>query len=208
MSKMEVIKTYYESNMGKGLPDFSVLGWESEEAQRLRFDVLMSSSNLEDKRILDVGCGMGNLLEYMNERNVNCSYTGVDILQCMIDSAKSKNLKADFHCLDIFKDKPFQNESFDLIYASGIFNLNLGNNKEFLFNALNLFLDLSSSIVAFNLLHSDSPNKEDQYYYFHPDDVKQIVEEISDRVQKINIVEHYLQNDFTVILYKDSKISS
>lgn len=199
MKKLEIIKTYYEDNMSKGLPEYGVLGWESEEAQRLRFDMLLSSVDLEGKSLLDVGCGTGNLLEYINSRGINVSYTGVDILDKMIEKAKDKGLKAQFHHMDIFKNNPFKDGAFNVIYASGIFNLNLGNNKTFLKSALELFFRLSSGAVVFNLLHCASPDREDKYYYFHPDEVGEILAAFSDRIKKAEFVEAYLKNDFTVV---------
>jgi hypothetical protein len=54
MDKLEIIKTYYEENIAKGLPEYGSLGWESEEAQRLRFDMLLSSVELGNKKLLAV----------------------------------------------------------------------------------------------------------------------------------------------------------
>jgi SAM-dependent methyltransferase len=202
MKRFDTIRTYYESNMGKGLPDYCILGWESEEAQNMRFEILANCLELGNKKLLDVGCGTGNLLSYLANRGIKVDYTGVDILQCMIDLASNKNLEGDFYCVDIFKEAFFKNNSFDVVYASGIFNLNLENNKDFLLHALNLFLDLSKEAVVFNLLHHNSPDKEDQYYYFNPEELNAMLDKLGEKVKKVNLVENYLQNDFTVICYK------
>lgn len=202
MDKLKIIKTYYEDNMAKGLPEYGILGWESEEAQRLRFDMLLSSVDLEGKTLLDVGCGTGNLLEYINSKGINVSYTGVDILDKMIEKAKQKQLKANFYHTDIFKNNIFKDESFDVIYASGIFNLNLGNNRAFLISALELFFRLSSEAVVFNLLHYASPDREDKYFYFHPDEVNEILATFTDVIGKVEFIETYLKNDFTIVCKK------
>lgn len=199
MKKVEKIKSYYEDNMAKDLPEYGILGWESEEAQRLRFDVLLDKVELEGKRLLDVGCGTGNLLEYIRSKGIHVKYTGVDILDKMIEKALNKHLDADFFHMDIFKGNTFSQDSFDVVYTSGIFNLNLGNNKEFLTNALKLFFSLSCGAVVFNLLHVDSPDREDKYYYFHPDEVRKILDEFSGLIGKTEFIEAYLKNDFTVV---------
>jgi len=202
MDKIKEIKKYYDGNHGEGIPDYSILGWESEEAQFVRFDALTSSLNLNNKKILDVGCGTGNLCEYLMNKDVNVQYTGVDVLQSMIECAKRKNLEADFYCVDTFKNNTFKKESFDVVFASGIFNINLGNNKEFLYEALKLFTYLSREAVAFNLLNVNSPSKEDRYFYFHPSEVLELLEKIPWEGKKIKVIDNYLPNDFTVILYK------
>lgn len=199
MKKFEVIKSYYEENMAKGLPEYGILGWESEEAQHLRFDAMLSKVDLDGKKLLDVGCGTGNLLEYIGSKGMKVQYTGVDILDQMIDIAKSKKLGADFIKADIFKENIFKDSSFDVIYTSGIFNLNLGNNREFLKSALELFFRLSRETVVFNLLHTSSPDREDKYCYFHPDEVREILGGFPDRLARAEFVEAYLKNDFTVV---------
>lgn len=202
MKKLETIKKYYESKMGKGLPDYGVLGWESEEAQNLRFEMLLSAVELEGKSLLDVGCGMGNLLQYLRSKGTDVRYTGVDILESMIEQARLKNPDAEFYHADIFKDSIFKSNSFDIAYASGIFNIDLGNNGEFLRKALELLLDLSKEAVVFNLLHCDSPDRESGYCYFHPDEVRSMVEGFQDKVERLEIIEAYLHNDFTVVCRK------
>ncbi len=199
MKKFEVIKSYYEENMSKGLPEYGILGWESEEAQHLRFDAMLNKVDLSGKRLLDVGCGTGSLLEYVRSKGIEVKYTGVDILGQMIDIAQKKKLGADFLKVDIFKENIFKDASFDVIYTSGIFNLNLGNNKEFLKNALELFFRLSKETVVFNLLHTASPDREDKYFYFHPDEVRELLDGFSGRIAKAEFVEAYLKNDFTVV---------
>lgn len=200
MRKIEIIKSYYENNMKSASNDFEVLGWESEEAQKARFDMLLSNVSVDGKKILDVGCGLGNLLEYINNLQLNVNYTGIDVLPEMIERAKAKGLKGEFIYVDIFKSNPFKYKSFDIIYASGIFNLNLGNNREFLINALKLFFNLAKKSVCFNLLHYKSPSKEDTYHYFNPEEVIDIIEtSYPDEKRQVKIIEDYLQNDFTVI---------
>lgn len=202
MKKLETIRKYYESKMGKGLPDYGVLGWESREAQDLRFEILLSAVEPEGKTLLDIGCGMGNLFQFLRSRKLNVAYTGVDILESMVEQAKLKNPGAEIYHADIFKNNIFTGRTFDFIYASGIFNIDLGNNSEFLCRALELMLDLSGEAVVFNLLHRDSPDREAGYSYFHPDDVRSMVECMQEKVGRLEIIENYLHNDFTVVCYK------
>ncbi|WP_010250620.1 class I SAM-dependent methyltransferase [Acetivibrio cellulolyticus] len=201
-NRKKYIEAYYKPNMGKGLPDFKVLGWESKEAQDMRFETLRANVDLKNKKVLDVGCGLGNLLEYLNSNGINVEYTGVDIIEDMIESVKQKNLIGEFYCMDIFKQHHFESRSFDVIYTSGIFNLNMGNNMEFLMRALGCFINLSKSIIAFNLLDKNSPGKEDIYYYYDPEEVAAMMERQYPQIKNIKIVRGYLNNDFTIISRK------
>lgn len=198
IDKKKQIEAYYKPKMGKGLPDFKVLGWESREAQYMRFEMLISNIDIQNKKILDVGCGLGNLLEYLLDRGIDVMYTGVDLLEDMIKSAKSKNLPGEFYCMDIFKQHPFDEKSFDIVYTSGIFNLNMGNNLEFLERAFGRFVELSKELVVFNLLDENSPDKEDTYYYYNHEQVVSMLLEQYSQIESIEVVRGYLNNDFTV----------
>ena len=73
--------------------------------------------------VLDIGCGDGNLLKYLNLVSPNRIYTGCDISAPALDAAKKffpKN--ADFVNAPA-QDLPFANETFDLVFAHMVFAL-------------------------------------------------------------------------------------
>jgi len=203
MKKLDIIKNYYEPNLKEDLPDYKILGWESREAQFQRFQILTDNVEMNGHKILDVGCGLGNLLEHLKEIHENPDYTGVDILENMISKARETHPGFNFQQMDIFSEDHFQEGEFNTIYSSGIFNINMGNNHDFLRDAIKLFLKLSDKHIVFNLLHYNSPDRDDTYYYFHPDEVVKMIENMYDEnLKSIKIVEHYLKNDFSMILEK------
>lgn len=204
MGKYEKIRNYYKQNNKPDHPDYYLLGWESDEAQLLRFKALVSTLDLDGNKILDIGCGTGNFLQYLNERFKNIVYTGVDILEHMIAIAKKKNLKGMFLCTDIFKANPFRQGEFDAVFASGTFNINLGNNEAFIINALRLFDYISNKTISFNLLSENSPDKEEGYFYSSPEKICELINKNFPNHFFISVIEGYLQNDFTIICNKKS----
>jgi cyclopropane fatty-acyl-phospholipid synthase-like methyltransferase len=199
---MDKIKQYYDENNIAGSPDYYILGWESEEAQKLRFEQLIGNLGLEGRTILDVGCGTGNLLEYIGTKFTNFRYTGIDVLPHMIERAEQKKLNGNFICMDLFKNNPYSNKSFDIIFSSGIFNLNLGNNVDFLLDAVEMFQSLAGEAVSFNLLWDKSQDKDNKYFYFSPEDVLDKLNSKYEGIWDITIQKGYLHNDFTVYLKK------
>ncbi|WP_027628585.1 class I SAM-dependent methyltransferase [Ruminiclostridium cellobioparum] len=200
MSHMEKIKKYYEENNIEGYPDYYILGWESEAAQELRFKQLVGNIDLNGKTILDVGCGTGNLLEYISRQFKDFNYTGIDVLPHMIQRAGEKKLNGRFVCMDLFKSNPYGNKTFDVIFSSGIFNLNLGNNQEFLMDAVDIFQSLAREAISFNLLWDKSTDKDVKYFYFSPEEVQDILSSKYSDIWQVSIVKGYLHNDFTVHL--------
>lgn len=200
MKRKEKIREYYLPKLNYEKSESGCLGWENQEAQELRFKVL-ERVIFPHASILDVGCGLGNLYDYLRNRGYNFGYTGVDILPEMIFRAKEKNPQQEFLCTNIFTDDLLASRKFDIVYASGIFNIELGNNDDFLRSALRKFVSLSDKFVVFNLLHCRSKTKEAGYYYQSPDNVRQLLA-CMENVNSENVVfaDDYLDNDFSTIL--------
>ncbi len=199
MTRKQKLYEYYLPKIKCDGADYQKLGWESAHAQCLRFDALTKSIDINKKSVLDVGCGTGSLLGFLNQRYDDFSYTGIDILQSMIDSALEKGLDGTFLCTDIFDKCPFGPKSFDIVLCSGIFNLNLGNNQSFMEQAVERFFELSREAFAFNLLSEKSCEKEDKYYYFSSERVGQYIKHKYTNKLNVSIIDDYLNNDFTVV---------
>ena len=71
--------------------DVKTLGWGSKAQQYHRFEnALNSGLDLENKSILDIGCGFGYFFIYLKNKKINFShYTGADINSDLINEAKN-----------------------------------------------------------------------------------------------------------------------
>lgn len=94
----ENLKNFYGDNFEQyGATPFGV-SWRDQDSMNLRYDRML---NVIDKThitqytptILDVGCGYGGLLEYINNHTkLKINYKGIDIVPASIDYAK-KNME-------------------------------------------------------------------------------------------------------------------
>lgn len=198
--KVRAIHEHYEHRITPDRENHDVLDWASAESQIERFRVLADNVALAGKSLLDVGCGLGDLLGYLRGRGVDTDYTGVDLVARMVAAAAKLHPTATFKRADVFAENTFEPEAFDVVFCSGIFNLNLGNNHEFLAAALPRLLELSREYVVINLLHDRATfGVQDEYFHFAPRDVLKILRPLPCRAR---IVDDYLPNDFTVICRK------
>lgn len=204
--KSIIIEHYIERVKDFNIPEYKVLDWESQEAQEMRFKTLLEHFDIRKSVLLDVGSGLGHLAEYIDKRNIDVYYIGIDIMPEMIERAKQKtfkNINPQFMTLDFFKNSDIEDD-FDYIYSSGIFNLNLGNNEEFLKNAVKDFLIAARKGVCFNLLDISCKEKYgDKYYYYQKEEVLKIVNDIINQLNikcNIRISDEYLSNDFSVFI--------
>ena len=198
--RKRLIGRHYEHRIDTARPSFEILDWASAQSQRARFEILANNVDLAGKSLLDVGCGLGDLLGYMQERSIAVQYTGVDILEKMVEAARARHKDGRFLVADLFRgDSPFAPGSFDVVFCSGAFNLNLGNNRQFLPAAFNTLLALARQTLAVNLLHSRSRTQEQTYFYYDPADIRRM--HLCDDCH-MRIIDDYLHNDFTVLCDK------
>ena len=197
--RKDQIRRHYEPRIGGNLPHHQVLDWASAKSQLARFEIFARNVPLQDKSLLDVGCGLGDLLTYLNSLGLGVRYTGVDLLEKMVQAARRNHPGHDFVQGDIFHATPFKPASFDVVFCSGAFNLNLGNNERFLPIAVATMLELARVYAVFNLLHSRAAGQEQTYFYYHPDEVREM---LRNHPCQVRIIDDYLHNDFTVICEK------
>jgi hypothetical protein len=92
-----------------------------------------------------------------------------------------------------------RNALFDVVFCSGAFNLNLGNNLQFLPRAIGRMCELSRKYVVFNLLHRRAATETHRYFYADPAEIRRL---LTSPACDVRIIDDYLPNDFTVFCYK------
>ncbi|MDC7124774.1 MAG: class I SAM-dependent methyltransferase, partial [Spirochaetales bacterium] len=166
---------------------------------------LTDNVNLDGKSILDVGCGCGDLYDLIKtDYKINSRYLGVYILEKMVKRAESEHEEASFFLADIFDDSFFAEDAFgccnfDITFTSGIFNLQAGNNEDFLKKAIPILASLSTEAFVFNLLNPESPDPDNRYFYYAPEKAAELAEPFS---KKIELIDGYLDNDYTLICWR------
>jgi ubiquinone/menaquinone biosynthesis C-methylase UbiE len=68
-------------------------------------------------KVLDIGCGAGNLLKSLREGNENAKFHGIDISPKLVEMAKSNNPEADIIVGDA-ENMTYKSDEFDSIFMS------------------------------------------------------------------------------------------
>src|ERR1041384_5020078 len=78
------------------------------------YDHLLSLIQKPNAKVLELGCGPGNITSYLHSKRPDLTILGTDLAQKMLEIAKEKNPTAKFElldCRDVWKLK----ENFDAI---------------------------------------------------------------------------------------------
>ena len=111
------------------------LGWSGTKQQHQRFKKFNSILNLQNKSIVDIGCGFGDFYSYLYSVSVNLNkYIGVDINNSLIELAKNNlDNQAKFIVGNILEKKTFNKiKEFnpDIAISMGVFNLNFKKDEK------------------------------------------------------------------------------
>jgi hypothetical protein len=99
---------------------------------------------------------------------------------------------------DLFASPPFPARSFEVLFCSGIFNLRLGNNDEFIASVLPKLMQLCRGCMVANFLDRRVPYQYPHCFYCDPAQVRDILQPAA---REVEIIDGYLDNDFTVVAW-------
>ncbi len=191
---------YYNAKITEYGQDIRALSWGSIDSQQERFRILYEIGELNNRSILDVGCGFGDLYLFLKERGGNLKqYVGIDVNAQMIALAKVKSPEVTFEVKDILDDK--LKGEYDYVVASGIFSLETPDWQAVTEKILRKMYQLSRIGIGVNFLSSlTTGEKYTNMHYAHPEDITNFVhKKMSTRI----VLRHdYRPNDFTLYIYK------
>lgn len=198
--KQRVIERYNQ-RLEKYGPSFEVLASGTEERRLIHYEVLSEIGDLNGKSVLDLGCGFGDFLGFLQDKGVNVDYTGYDINPNLIKYAKEKYPRGKFFVVDIQKeDFP----DFDYIISNEAFNLTLMDvdNYDYIKEILEICYSHSRIGVAIEFLSSYVDFESKEGFHYQPEKVFSISKGITKRV---SLRHDYPLFDFIIYLYKDFK---
>lgn len=191
-SKTASVMSDYEAVIkehGVGTP--GGLGWSSKVAQEVRFQAIMDELRGYKGTMLDVGCGVGDIVNQPGFANVVTEYYGLDLQYVNIERASTTFKKAnnvnfamgDIHDWD-YPQTGFPRK-FDIVVASGLFQhyppWNIGK-------MLSRIWNLTNHVLVFNVM---VPRTLPTYY-----DLITIMQQA--RIEMFSLRHDYLVGDVTV----------
>lgn len=179
--------------------DIKTVGWGDESSQHLRFEVLFRGLNLKGKTILDVGCGLGDLVPYLERRtNGDFNYIGIDIAEKLISSAVSTygGKGREFFVGDIFS---LRVHHVDISILSGALSFKTPGIEDYARETMRIMFERSREVASLNFLTNYVDFELEKNQHYQPEMVYSWAKKLSKRV---NLIDDYPLYEFTVQILK------
>jgi SAM-dependent methyltransferase len=181
--------------------DIRTIGWSNVRDQVLRFDVLFRGLDLRGKTILDVGCGLGDLVPYLERcTDGNFNYIGIDVAGELIKDARAVHTgsNCEFSTGDIFS---IELPQVDISVLSGALSLKRDGIENYARHTLRRMIKLSRLAAALNFLTSYVDFEAPHNQHYEPENVFSWAKECSKRV---NLIHDYPLYEFTIQVFSEN----
>ncbi|MGD1953387.1 MAG: class I SAM-dependent methyltransferase [Leptolyngbyaceae cyanobacterium] len=206
VNTFETIKAMYEESFRlHGDSPASLL--TPKGRSELRFRSINPFLGGRKVRVLDYGCGLGYLYDYLGQTGHDVDYTGVDILPSFIQACRDKysTTAATFHLVE--PEAKIDGE-FDVVFSSGVFNLITHQDetlsKAYAFSRIQQLCELTNEVLICDFLSPFVDFKQDQAQHFEMDEVARFC---SSQLTRRFVLRHdLLPYEFTLIAYRQEDI--
>lgn len=147
------------------------------------YDFICDTISKEKAKILDVGCGPGNISKYLLSQRPDFDILSIDIAPNMIELAKKNNPTADFLVMDSLNINEIQAKFDGIICGFCLPYLSQTDSKKLITDCYNLLCE--NGLLYISFVEGD-PKKSDfqtsstgnrAYFYFH--DINELKNQLS-----------------------------
>jgi SAM-dependent methyltransferase len=182
-------------------------GSPSIGSRELLIEIINKTAQIYGNKIIDIGCGNGNLCKYLQEKMINVDYTGVDFSENLLEAAKASYPTNNFILNDVI-DLSSMSEKYNIAIYSHVLEI-LSSPEESLFHASQLadiiiirFFEPpihkfdSVEVLKLNLADGESPyirrKISKKYYQLMLHNIK---------AKEVHIHEHVKSNDQVHVIF-------
>ena len=170
----------------------------------------MHATDFNQKNIVDIGCGFGDLFDFFNKSKIDVSsYTGWDLNENLLNNANNtKNNSVRYEVVDISNTDDKHFEKFDIGVMLGLLNyklesdnLNYDFSKNLIKNAFNTVREVLIVDFISTKLNPNYP-KENFIFYHEPHVMLDFATQLTSNVVLRHNYDPIPQKEFMLYIYK------
>ena len=207
--KNEEIKKHYKSLLSIHGKTEKAVQYADRYSQWARFARLMQFIK-KDCSILDFGCGLGHLYEFMKKNNYTGNYCGTDILEDFISHCRQSYSEDEQANFMLINDTKNLRSTYDFVVVSGVFNNKRDNNEEFMLETISAMFNACRVGIALNAISTYVDYEENNLFYYSPEKLLSFSKK---NLRGHPIISHNYKlkdrgypHDYTVTIFKEPQI--
>ena len=175
MSYLDIVDHYEQCYKIYG-DNHKGVDWPNWEDTQKRYQVMLDifqfdreKINTKNTSILDLGCGLGHLYEYILMKKIPYEYEGMDISELFIKECKSKYPEIVFTKQDILSDQFIKYKTWDYVCMNGVFTEKREMTYDEMFAYFRQMIKKAYSLcnrgIAFNVMSKDVDWERDDLFH-------------------------------------------
>ncbi len=163
------IVALYENRLDELGKSVRTVGWNSREDQELRFKMLYRRLDATGLNVLDVGCGLGDLVAFLDSpTGGDYDYTGIDLSERLVrqagkdyGGARRKFISGDILAMDGLG-------VYDLVFMSGALSFKIEDNMAFARTMIERMFGACRKTLTMNFLTTHVDYQLDKNFHYDP----------------------------------------
>lgn len=170
-----------------------------------RFSSLLTYVKKESFSILDYGCGLGQMADYVKQKCPQANYSGVDIVEDFISENRKKYGFAKF---DVIRDCYDVKDYYNVIAAAGVFNLlyvkDKDEHQQIIYDNLSHLFSKATDLLSVNFMTDQVDFIQDGAFHQNVNELYDFAK--NNLTKRVAIDESYMPYEFTFHFFKDQSI--
>lgn len=198
------LSALYDGRFAEHGASVKTVGWGSESDQSMRFEVLCRNLDLTGKRILDIGCGLGDFVLWAEKRyGSNFDYVGMDLARDLVKSAQERlgGPRRNFIADTLGADSNVG--EFDVIVLSGTLTFKTTDNMSTMRTLLSNAFERCQEVLCCNFMTSYADTQLEKNFHYSPEEVFKFAKSLT----RFVVLHHdYPLYEFTVQMFRQATL--
>ena len=169
---VERLTELYHGRLEELGADVRTVGWSSRSDQHLRFEVLCRGLDLRGKRVLDVGCGLGDFIPWAEEKfGSDFNYVGMYLSGGLVLAAREQFGGKRRQFVEGTLTPGSSIGEFDITLLSGTLTFRTSDNISTMQSLLSCAWDRSREAVCSNFMTRYADTALEKNFHYQPEQV-------------------------------------
>lgn len=190
------IRDFYEPLLAEHGEASAAVGYPEAAGLQGRYVMLCEVGDLKQAAVLDIGCGLGHMLDFLKAQGFEGDYLGIDLQEEMVARARTRHPDARFEVMD-FLDPSAEVGERDFILASGVLQHFEKPQREAMIARMYEKCGTAAAFNAFSTWYGKHPDPR-----FHIADPLEVLAYCRGLTTRLLFRHEYVAHDFSVYMYR------